>query len=125
MITCNKLSKTVTCLAFAENGSYFVTGGVNHLKFWHFDEQGFPILAQVQEPVEEGSNSEVSTDKQNFIMESKSADLTKIKVPNFVGVGCKDSNVYTLTQDGLLYVINESKKTEKWMNIKVAKALGM
>lgn len=44
-ITCNKLSKTVTCIAFAENGSYFVTGGKKHLKFWHFDETGYPILA--------------------------------------------------------------------------------
>ena len=38
MITCNKLSKSVNCVAFADNGSYFVTGGLNHLKFWHFDE---------------------------------------------------------------------------------------
>lgn len=58
-------------------------------------------------------------------MESKSADLSKIKVPIFVGVGCKENQVYALTQDGLLYVINENKKTEKWMNIKVNKALGM
>jgi len=58
-------------------------------------------------------------------MENKSADLSKIKVPIFVGVGCWDQCVYALTQDGLLYVINENKKTEKWMNIKVNKALGM
>ena len=38
MITCNKLSKNVNCVSFAENGSYFVTGGALHLKFWYFDE---------------------------------------------------------------------------------------
>lgn len=27
VITCNKLSKTVTCLAFEETGAYFITGG--------------------------------------------------------------------------------------------------
>lgn len=58
-------------------------------------------------------------------MESKSADLSKIKVPLFVGVGCQDKLIYALTQDGLLYVINENRKTEKWMNIKVNKAIGM
>lgn len=52
-------------------------------------------------------------------MENKSADLSKIKVPHFVGVGCKENLVYALTVDGHLYVINEHKKTEKWMNIKV------
>lgn len=45
-ITCNKLSKAVTCMAFADNGSYFVTAGIKHLKFWHFDDTGYPILAQ-------------------------------------------------------------------------------
>jgi len=45
MITRNKLNKTVTCMAFAENGSYFVTGGKKHLKFWQFDDTGYPILS--------------------------------------------------------------------------------
>jgi len=31
------------------------------------------------------------------MMENNSADLSKIKVPHFVGVGCGDSNVYALT----------------------------
>lgn len=52
-ITCNKLSKNINCIAFAENGSYFVTGGNNHLKFWHFDETGYPILAQTDNQSEE------------------------------------------------------------------------
>ena len=58
-------------------------------------------------------------------MENKSADLTKVKVPLFCGVSCKGNNVYALSEDGLLYVINESRKTEKWMNIKVGKAYGI
>lgn len=58
-------------------------------------------------------------------MENKSADLSKIKVPHFVGIGCKENLVYALTVDGHLYVINEFKKTEKWMNIKVSRAIGM
>lgn len=58
-------------------------------------------------------------------MESKAADLTKIKVQDFVGVACKENLVYALTSDGLLYVLNENLKTEKWMNIKVNRAIGL
>lgn len=58
-------------------------------------------------------------------MENKAADLSKIKIPIFVGLGCWGGFVYALTVDGHLYVIGENKKTEKWMNIKVAKALGL
>lgn len=42
----NKLSKPVRHLAFEETGKYFVTAGHEHLKFWHFDEEGYPILSQ-------------------------------------------------------------------------------
>jgi len=123
-ITCNKLSKPVTCLAFAENGSYFVTAGNNHLKFWQFDESGYPILTQTTDASSENPD-DPSVEKKEFVMENKSADLGKIKVPQFVGIGCRDSNVYALTVDGHLYVINENKKTEKWMNIKVNRAIAM
>lgn len=52
-------------------------------------------------------------------MESKAADLSKVKIKDFAGVGQHESMIYALTTDGLLYVINEERKTEKWMNIKV------
>jgi WD40 repeat protein len=105
-ITCNKLSKVVRAIAFSEDCSYFVTGGIDHLKFWYFDETGYPILAQMVEEITEPSDAS-EKEKPNYVMENKSADLTKIKVRNFVGVVCKDENVYALTVDGLLYVIND------------------
>lgn len=44
-VTCNKLSKVARFISFSQNGSYFLTAGVEHLKFWYFDETGYPILA--------------------------------------------------------------------------------
>lgn len=44
-VTCNKLSKPVRGFTFSEDSSYFVTAGDHHLKFWYFDETGYPILA--------------------------------------------------------------------------------
>lgn len=58
------------------------------------------------------------------IMENKSADLTNVKLKNFVGVVCKDDLIYVLGFDGILYVLNSERKTKKWMNIKVDKCYG-
>ena len=65
---------------------------------------------------------------QEAIMESKSADLTKVKVKVFVGVACKrhadgKEEVLALTVDGHIYVYDKHRKLTKWMNIKVERAL--
>lgn len=64
-------------------------------------------------------------------MESKSADLTKVKVKIFVGVQCisnggtsgQEEQVLALASDGHLYVYDKNRKLTKWMNIKVDRAL--
>lgn len=65
-------------------------------------------------------------------MESKSADLTKVKLKIFVGVEVssnggvsgKEDQVLALAQDGHLYVYDKFRKLTKWMNIKVERAMG-
>ena len=108
--TSNKLGKQVNCLSFDTGQKYFVTAGYCHLKFWYFD----PETKKVKKP--EGSKESV--------LESFSADLTKVKLKVFVGVACKHSLVYTLASDGHLYVFSEERKLSKWMNIKVTRAFG-
>ena len=56
-------------------------------------------------------------------MESKSADLTKVKLKVFVGVACRLGQVFSLAADGHLYVYDKNRKLTKWMNIKVEKAI--
>ena len=67
-ITSNKLGKPVNTVVFARSSTFFVTAGYQHLKYWSFDDEG---------RVQKGEES---------IMESKSADLSKVKVKIFVGV---------------------------------------
>lgn len=55
-------------------------------------------------------------------MESKTADLAKIKVKIFVGVVCLEGLVYALTTDGHLYIYDKNRKLQKWMNIKIDRA---
>lgn len=62
------------------------------------------------------------TPNNESIMESKSADLAKVKVKNFVGVACRFSQVFALAHDGHLYIYDKQRKLQKWMNIKVERA---
>jgi len=64
-------------------------------------------------------------------MENKACDISKITVQEFAGVGIVQNEgvegytTFALSIDGLLHVINKTRKIEKWMNIKVEKAHGM
>ena len=75
-VTSNKLGKPVNTFAFSPNNSFFVTAGYQHLKYWYFDERGM-VQKSVAQP--QGNTSE-------SIMESKSADFSKVKIKIFIGV---------------------------------------
>lgn len=73
-ISSNKLSKPALTVAISHEQDFFITGGYQHLKYWYLDPTtGKPIT--VKPP-----NSNES------IMESKTADLGKVKLAIFVGV---------------------------------------
>ena len=78
-VTANKLSKQVSYVSFAHDNSFFVTAGKDHLKFWYFDAEGFPILSQVAED----TSSQTSESKASiYAMENKEiheATLAKIE----------------------------------------------
>lgn len=50
------------------------------------------------------------TNQNESIMESKTADLTKVKVKSFVGVSCLNQCVYALACDGHLYIFDKARK---------------
>ncbi|CAG8504609.1 8721_t:CDS:10, partial [Scutellospora calospora] len=39
-VACNKITTKVHTLAFSRTGSFFVTAGLRHVKFWYFDSNG-------------------------------------------------------------------------------------
>ena len=115
-MTCNKLTKWVKDLWFSDDGSYFVTWGVEHFKFWHFDDNGNPIKSAIQDSHD---------GKEHFAMENQPVDLAKVDSKDFVGVAWKGKNTYTLSRNGKLYVFNKNRKIEKWMDIKTTASFGL
>jgi WD40 repeat protein len=104
------LSKPVLALAFSPDQHFFVTGGYQHLKYWHFDEATLEPITR-----KNGSTS---------IMESQAADLSKVKKKVFVGVSIHDQKVYSVASDGHVYVFDKQRQLLKWMNIRVDRAFG-
>lgn len=78
-VTSNRLGKLVNCIAFDKEQRYFVTAGYSHLKFWYFD----PETKRVKKSKVEGSNES--------IVESFTANLSRVQQKVFVGVACYDS----------------------------------
>lgn len=58
-------------------------------------------------------------------MESKTANLEKVRVKVFVGVAVHDSVVYALTADGYIYVFDKARKLLRWMHVKVDRAFSV
>ena len=75
--------------AFSEQGEFFVTAGYQHLKYWYFDENGRVVKTDGGSVAAGGGNAIAGANAKESIMESKSADLTKVKLKIFVGVACK------------------------------------
>lgn len=64
------------------------------------------------------------TTGRDSIMESKTADLDKVKFKVFVGVCIYESKVYAVASDGHVYIYDKQRKLLKWMNLKVDRAFG-
>ena len=109
-ISQNKLSKPATQIEISPNQDFFVTGGYQHLKYWYLNEEtGMPDARR-------------PNDKSPAVIQSQSADLTKVKQQIFVGISILNLKVFVLASDGHIYVFDKQRKLLKWMNIKVPRA---
>jgi hypothetical protein len=91
----NKLGKPVHQFAFyrGSGSDFFVTAGQDHFKFWYYEDAMKNRNPQGEVPM----------------LESQSADLSKIKVKSLIGVQCLGIYVYGLSQDGCLYKFNRDR----------------
>lgn len=110
-LTMNKLSKKINSATFNLTGTLLVTAGVQHLKFWPFDSEGKIILSKPKES------------ENVYIIEGKSAILgAKFQNKTFMDVCALEEHIYALDSEGVFCVLNEQRKLEKWMDLKVSTA---
>ncbi|EDV24023.1 uncharacterized protein TRIADDRAFT_26392, partial [Trichoplax adhaerens] len=107
IVACNKISVQAQSLSFAEDGSYFVTAGLRHVRFWYF-----------------AKNSSKVGDRQPLI--GRSGLLGELRSNMFCDVACgigdNASSTYCITKSGLLCCFNSKRMLEKWVELKASSA---
>jgi len=104
-VASNKVSAQVRSISFAENGSYFVTAGNRHVKFWYLK---YPSSAKEKDTV--------------LPLLGRPAILGEQRNNMFSDVACGKGEMvdhtYTVTKSGLLCQFNNHRILEKWVELK-------
>lgn len=108
-VTSNKISRPIYSCSFNPLGAFFVTGGVQHLKYWQCSP--------------DGSIKGLSSDANSNVglLDGKSASLGNMSGKSFNGVHCTKNMVYAITTDGHLCLLNNQRAIVKWVDIKISR----
>ncbi|CAG8614166.1 13200_t:CDS:10, partial [Ambispora leptoticha] len=111
-LACNKVTTKVHTIAFNRSGSYFVTAGLRHVKFWYFDSNGNlpkkPAGQSIQKSLVQ-------------VLDGRSGILGDLRDHNFVDAVCcaKSEHTYFVTSSGLLCMFTEGRMMDKWVELQV------
>ncbi|KAI8047511.1 uncharacterized protein B0P05DRAFT_642271 [Gilbertella persicaria] len=110
----NKVTSRVNAVSFAKDGSYFVTAGLRHVKFWYLDARGrIPKKGNL-------------ASRETQVLDGRSGILGVLRDANFVDVACdRNSNInhtYFITDTGILCIFKEGRVIEKWVDLQVKNA---
>lgn len=107
-IASNKVSAKVKAISFSQDGNYFVTVGVRHVKFWYLDNSR---PRNAVEPVPLMGRSAILGDQRNNL---------------FCDVGCgkgaMSESTYAITESGLLCEFNGRRLLDKWVELRTSRA---
>ncbi|XP_047496658.1 WD repeat-containing protein 62-like isoform X3 [Penaeus chinensis] len=107
-VASNKFSSKVKAISFAENGSYFVTVGNRHVKFWYLE-------------VARGSKF-----KEPVPLTGRSAILGEQRNNYFCDVACgrgdMGDSTFAITKSGLLCEFNNRRLLDKWVELRTSSA---
>ncbi|KAI8884228.1 WD40 repeat-like protein [Backusella circina FSU 941] len=105
----NKVTSRVNAVSFSKDGSYFVTAGLRHVKFWYLNARG-------RMPKRGNLSSETQ------VLDGRSGILGVLRDANFVNVACDPNNTghtYFITDTGILCTFKEGRVIDKWVNLQV------
>lgn len=107
----------ITALSFSEDGSFFVTGGTRHLKFWFMDP------AKLHGVVPTSSSTHATKPQSVPTLEGRFGALGEHKNSSFSDVaggrGTEAYHTYGITESGVLVLFGEGHVMVKWVDLKV------
>ncbi|KAG0200926.1 mitogen-activated protein kinase binding protein 1 [Mortierella sp. GBA30] len=101
----NKVTTKVNALTFSADGSFFVTAGLRHIKFWYLNigsrKGGIGAASNVQ------------------VLDGRSGILGEMRDSNYVDAVCSPDGRYTyaVTSTGILCQFSEGRVMEKWVDL--------
>ncbi|XP_052767365.1 mitogen-activated protein kinase-binding protein 1-like isoform X3 [Mya arenaria] len=102
-VASNKVSSKVSSVAFSADGSYFVTVGTRHVKFWYLDSSKSKINETV--PLN-GRNGILGDQRNNFFCDVAT------------GTGSQEKSTFCVTQSGFLCQFNEKRQMDRWVELR-------
>ncbi|KAG0199197.1 mitogen-activated protein kinase binding protein 1 [Mortierella sp. NVP41] len=104
-IASNKVTSKVNALAFSADGSYFVTAGLRHIKFWYLNV---------------GANKKAGSSSTR-VLDGRSGILGELRDGNYVDAVCSQDGrfTYAITSNGVLCLFSEGRVMEKWIDLHV------
>lgn len=113
----NKVTSRVNAVSFSKDGSYFVTAGLRHVKYWYLDAGG-------RIPKRRNLSS-----RETQVLDGRSGILGVLRDANFVDVACdRNSNngyTYFITDLGILCIFKEGRVIDKWVDLQVKSAFSI
>ncbi|KAF9310482.1 hypothetical protein BG003_008514 [Podila horticola] len=110
-IASNKVTTKVNAVAFSSDGSYFVTAGLRHIKFWYLNvaptgKSGVPNVR---------------------VLDGRSGILGELRDSNYVDAACSQDgkSTYAVTAQGVLCLFSENRVMEKWIDLHVRGAYSL
>jgi WD40 repeat protein len=129
-----KTGALIHAVSFSEDGTYFVTAGHKHLKYWYLDSTTSPPApdkAAAAAVAASGSSSSPgpvafvvgSSQGQRWsVLEGKSVALGGHRESTFIDVSCgrgaSRGCVHAVTFGGTLYGFNSGRQMEKWVDLR-------
>lgn len=123
-VACNKTTTEVCSVAFSEDGTYFVTAGLRHLKFWYLDPSG-----NFKSTDKGPRNGAAGLPNQIQLIDGRSGVLGAHRDATFVDVACgrgaASGYTYCVTATGMLCVFSPNRLMEKWVNLKTSRVFSL
>ncbi|KAK8466480.1 hypothetical protein PHAVU_008G107900 [Phaseolus vulgaris] len=118
---------TISNISFSSDAKFFVTSGKKHLKFWIL---GSSRKTQLNEGMRKSTSLAIHEKPANLSIHKTSSVTSISSVLGCNGyANCKKAGdcfpIYTLTDSGILYLINSGMSVEKSVTLKVRKAFAL
>ncbi|KAJ3130055.1 hypothetical protein HK098_006767 [Nowakowskiella sp. JEL0407] len=120
-VSTNRITVKVNALTFDDQGTFFVTVGLRHIKFWYFDTNS-PLQ---KSKVIEGRFGIMNEHKDSLFMDVASKKSENYDSAPFYSETDSEishpsnSYTYTITDKGILMMFGEGRVMEKWVELKV------